>query len=68
MQADMTNETHQKSRTETEKASGTSSNVNETAASARIEQAGQFVTWWKEYQKKMKSVLRSSPTKLQMQE
>jgi hypothetical protein len=53
MQADMTNETHQKSRTETENPSGTSNIANEPAASARSGQAGQFLAWWKEYQKKM---------------
>ena len=66
MQADITNETDQQSRTETENASGAASNVNETAASARSEQAGQFLAWWKEYQKKMKSALRSSPMTLQV--
>jgi len=56
----------QLSRKETENALGASSNVNEPAASARSEQAGQFLAWWKEYRKKMQSVLRSSPMKVQV--
>jgi hypothetical protein len=68
MQGDTRNDTNQQSsRRETENAAGAASNVNEKAASPRSEQAGQFLTWWKEYQKKMKSGLRSSPMKLQMQ-
>jgi len=68
MEGDTRNDTNQQSsRIETENAAGTASNVNENAASPRREQAGQFLTWWREYQKKMKSSLRSSPMKLQMQ-
>lgn len=68
MNIETRNDTDQQlSRKETENAAGTSCNVNEPAASARSEQAGQFLAWWKEYQKKMKSMLRSSAMKLQMQ-
>ena len=57
----------QSSRRETENPAGAASNVDEKVASPRSEPAGQFLTWWKEYQKKMKSALRNSPMKLQMQ-
>jgi hypothetical protein len=68
MQGDMTNNTNQQSsRSETENASGAASNVNEKAVTARNERAGHFRIWWREYQKKMKSALRSGPMKLQMQ-
>jgi hypothetical protein len=66
MQGDMTNNTNQQSsRSETENASGAASNVNEKAVTARNERAGHFRTWWREYQRKMKSALRSGPMKLQ---
>jgi hypothetical protein len=68
MQSDTRNGTDQQSlRRETENAAGAASNVNEQAATPRSEQAGQFLTWWKEYQKKMKSGFTSSPMKLQIQ-
>ena len=68
MQSDRRNDARpQSSRRETQNRAGAAAGVDEKAASWRSEQTGQFLTWWKEYQKKMKSALRSSPMKLQIQ-
>jgi hypothetical protein len=59
MKAEMTNETgRQWSLKRTEDKAGAEREVTENSAPTRSEQHAQFLAWWSEYQKKMRSAFR----------